>query len=240
MSMTPALPERPARFRLASYNIRKAVGLDRRRDPARIVEVLAEIAPDVAVLQEVDTRVPPRRAVLSQASMEAHAGLRLLDPSVGLGRTGFHGNTIALAPHVALLDLDAIDLPGLEPRGAVLARLGLPDGELFLVGCHLPLVATFRRVAVARLVEAIRAEGATRWVIAGDLNEPREVGTLAPFAEGARILGAGLSFHTRMPRFALDRFILSPGLGGAAHVHQSAAARIASDHFPVVASLGAE
>ncbi|RBI85888.1 hypothetical protein DRV85_09225 [Rhodosalinus halophilus] len=238
--MIASPPDSPRALRLASYNIRKAVGLDRRRDPARIVEVLAEIAPDVAVLQEVDTRVPPRRAVLSPASMEAHAGLRLLDPSVGIGRTGFHGNTLALAPHVALLDLDAIDLPGLEPRGAVLARLGLPDGELFLVGCHLPLVATFRRVAVERLAEVVRAAGATRWVIAGDLNEPREVGTLAPFVEGARILPAGLSFHTRMPRFALDRFILSPGLGGRAHVHDSDASRIASDHFPVVATLGPE
>lgn len=238
--MTTQPPDSPPALRVASYNIRKAVGLDRRRDPARIVEVLAEIAPDVAVLQEVDTRVPPRRAVLSRASMEAHAGLRLLDPSVGLGRTGFHGNTIALAPHVELLDLDAIDLPGLEPRGAVLARLGLPDGELFLVGCHLPLVATFRREAVRRLAEVIRGAGAERWVIAGDLNEPRPLGTLAPFAEGARILPAGLSFHTRMPRFPLDRFILSPGLTGTAHVHRSAVSRVASDHFPVVASLSSE
>jgi endonuclease/exonuclease/phosphatase family metal-dependent hydrolase len=237
MDMMTQRPDSPPALRVASYNIRKAVGLDRRRDPARIVEVLAEIAPDIAVLQEVDTRVPPRRAVLSPASMEAHAGLRLLDPSVGLGRTGFHGNTIALAPYIELLDLDAIDLPGLEPRGAVLARLGLPDGELFLVGCHLPLVATFRREAVARLVEVVRGAGDARWLIAGDLNEPRPLGALAPFAEGARILPAGLSFHTRMPRFPLDRFILSPELTGKAHVHRSAAARIASDHFPVVATL---
>ena len=237
--MTSA-PSLPLRLRLASYNIRKAVGLDRRRAPERVVEVLAEIAPDVAVLQEVDTRVPPRRSVLSRASMEAHAGLRLIDASVGEGRTGFHGNTLALAPHVDLLSLRAIDLPGLEPRGAVLGALGLPDGDLFLVGCHLPLVARFRRVAVARLAEEVRAAGAARWVVAGDFNEPKSVGTLAPFADAARILGAGLSFHTRMPRLALDRFILSPGLQGRAHVHVSPVSRIASDHFPVVAALSGD
>ena len=35
----------------ASYNIHKAVGLDRRRDPERIMAVLREIDADVIALQ---------------------------------------------------------------------------------------------------------------------------------------------------------------------------------------------
>ncbi len=36
---------------VASYNIHRGVGLDRRRDLARIADVVAEIAPDVVGLQ---------------------------------------------------------------------------------------------------------------------------------------------------------------------------------------------
>ena len=51
-------------MRIASYNIRKAVGLDWRRDPDRIVDVLAEIDADVVVLQEADRRIGARAGVL--------------------------------------------------------------------------------------------------------------------------------------------------------------------------------
>ena len=41
---------------VASYNIRKSVGTDWRRQPDRILEVLGEIDADVVALQEVDRR----------------------------------------------------------------------------------------------------------------------------------------------------------------------------------------
>lgn len=41
------------RFRIATYNIHKCRGLDRRVRPAPILEVLREIDPDVIALQEV-------------------------------------------------------------------------------------------------------------------------------------------------------------------------------------------
>jgi len=41
------------RFRIATYNIHKCHGLDRRVHPARIVKVLREIDADVIALQEV-------------------------------------------------------------------------------------------------------------------------------------------------------------------------------------------
>jgi endonuclease/exonuclease/phosphatase family metal-dependent hydrolase len=43
---------------VASYNIRKAVGLDRRRDPGRIIAILAEIDADIVALQEADMPAP--------------------------------------------------------------------------------------------------------------------------------------------------------------------------------------
>ena len=41
-------------LKVATYNIRKAVGLDQRRNPERILAVLKEIDADIITLQEVD------------------------------------------------------------------------------------------------------------------------------------------------------------------------------------------
>ena len=48
----------------ASYNIRKAVGIDGRRDPERILAVLREIDADIIALQEADRRFGTRAAAL--------------------------------------------------------------------------------------------------------------------------------------------------------------------------------
>jgi endonuclease/exonuclease/phosphatase family metal-dependent hydrolase len=41
-------------LKVATYNIRKCVGTDRRRQPERILAVLAEIDADIVALQEAD------------------------------------------------------------------------------------------------------------------------------------------------------------------------------------------
>ena len=51
-------------MRIVSYNIRKAVGLDRRRDPERILAILREVDADIVVLQEADRRLGRRSAAL--------------------------------------------------------------------------------------------------------------------------------------------------------------------------------
>ena len=43
-------------IRVASYNMRKAIGTDRRRRPERTLEVLNELDADVIALQEADRR----------------------------------------------------------------------------------------------------------------------------------------------------------------------------------------
>ena len=54
------------RLTFVSYNIHKGVGLDRRRDPERIVAVLREIDADVIALQEVDRRLGDRASHSAQ------------------------------------------------------------------------------------------------------------------------------------------------------------------------------
>ena len=60
----------------ASYNIHKAVGLDRRRDPERILAVLREIDADVIALQEADRRFGDRASVLPRQMIDDHTPWR--------------------------------------------------------------------------------------------------------------------------------------------------------------------
>ena len=49
------------RLRVVSYNIHRAIGVDRRFRPERIVEILGHHRPDIALLQEVDDGAPRSR-----------------------------------------------------------------------------------------------------------------------------------------------------------------------------------
>ena len=55
-------------IRIATYNIRKCVGLDWRRRPDRVIRVLAEIDADIVALQEADRRLGRRAATLHGAA----------------------------------------------------------------------------------------------------------------------------------------------------------------------------
>src|SRR5688572_17748463 len=57
---------------VASYNMRKAIGLDRRRDPRRVLEVLREIDADVVALQEADKRMGGRGAAVPHDLIDEH------------------------------------------------------------------------------------------------------------------------------------------------------------------------
>src|SRR5947199_395131 len=57
---------------VASYNMRKAIGLDRRRDPQRILDVLHQIDADVVALQEADKRFGGRGSAVPHELIDTH------------------------------------------------------------------------------------------------------------------------------------------------------------------------
>src|SRR5690554_4301949 len=112
-----------ARTRVASYNLRKCRGTDGKRAPGRIIDVLNGIGADVIALQEADMRLGPRPAALPAAMIEAYSDftpIRLATSPVSLG---WHGNAILARKGSVIEAVHRIDLPGLEPRGAVAVDL---------------------------------------------------------------------------------------------------------------------
>src|SRR6056297_2986852 len=130
--------QHPSRLRLASYNIRKAVGLDWRRNPDRIIDVIAELDADVIALQEVDRRLGERPATLPRDRLEAATGLCVAPLARNEVSLGWHGNVLLVRNGLAAAGAGHLHLPGIEPRGAVSLRLGAPFGLTF-VGVHLGL-----------------------------------------------------------------------------------------------------
>jgi len=142
--------------------------------------------------------------------------------------------------HIGVLDCAALDLPTLEPRGAVIAELLIGETPLRVVGMHLDLSGLWRRRQVRAILEAIaRRPHKMPTVLMGDTNEWRTVaGCLSDLEPDFHIAPTGPSFHARHPVAALDRIIVGRELSiEAAGVHMSPAARRASDHLPIWARV---
>lgn len=107
----------PHPITVASYNMRKALGTDRRRNPQRVLDVLHEIDADVVALQEADRRTGGRASAVPHELIDTHArykpvhlgvkNRRILDrmPKVGARvdellnvdtrNIGWHGNALS-------------------------------------------------------------------------------------------------------------------------------------------------
>ena len=219
-------------MRIVSYNIRKAVGLDWQRDPFRIIRVLATLDADVVALQEADRRLGARPAVLPDSLLYTHTGLRIVNVVDGPS-SGWHGNALLLRDGWTVRGAERLSLPGIEPRGAVLADLSGPEGDVTVVGTHLGLRRGCRQLQLAHLREAI-ADRAPHTIIAGDMNEwsPRIGFDL--IRDQFDLIAPGPSFHASRLMAALDRFAVGTGvLCRASGVVLDGEARRASDHLPI-------
>jgi endonuclease/exonuclease/phosphatase family metal-dependent hydrolase len=244
---------------VASYNMHKAVGLDGRRDPHRVLKVLQEIDADIVALQEADRRIGGRGSTVPHELIDSHGmykpvhlGVRHKRPlekarqhaerilKVNTRNIGWHGNAILVKHHIGLIDCKALDLPTLEPRGAVMAELLIGDKPLRVVGMHLDLSGLWRRRQMRAILDAIAARPQQMpTILMGDTNEWRTVaGCLKDVGPDFHVAPTGPSFHARHPVAALDRIIVNKHVNiEAAGVHMSAVARRASDHLPIWARL---
>lgn len=224
---------------VASYNIRKSLGTDRKRNPERILEVIAEIDADIIALQEVDKRFGRRVSTLP-AEIFAKTGYQPIAFGEDPEGLGWHGNTILARRSVQVLHLRRWSLPSLEPRGAAVADLRIDGIDIRVVGMHLGLMGHWRKQQAKTVLAELEAlEASMPTVMMGDLNQwGRAGGALAHFAESHHVAAPGPSYHSRVPVAELDRIITSPDLVvEQAGVHTSELARLASDHLPVWARL---
>lgn len=223
-------------LRLASYNIRKAVGLDWRRDPARVLSVVNGLSADVVVLQEADLRLGPRPAAIPRALIARETDYDIVNLAQNAVSLGWHGNAILVRHGLEVTKTRRLELPGLEPRGAVMARIA----GLTVVGVHLGLMRRWR----LRQMNCIRDhlhDHVDSTIVAGDFNEWSDHRGYEPFVGDLKMVFPGPTFHAARAVAALDGFACGTKIKVHRHgVEDRGAARVASDHLPVWAEVEVE
>jgi len=226
---------------VVSYNIHRGVGLDRRLDLDRIVDVIAETAPDVVGLQEV-IREAGGAAADQVAYLAAELGMERVMGETRAHGTGTYGNAVLTRLPVLASARRDLSQGAREPRGCLRVDLDVKGTPLHVFNCHLGLALSERRKQLALLRRFVRdsARLVGPRVLVGDFNEwhrgPITRGLRREFSSPMRRMRR--THPAMFPLFALDRIYWDVELQGQEfHVHRSRLARLASDHLPVVARL---
>ncbi len=227
-------------IRVASYNIHKCVGTDRRRSPQRILDVLAEINADIVALQEADLRFGERSGILDLQQLHDRLGLIPVPVANANKNHGWHGNVV-LVREAAVHDTHQITLPGVEPRGALVVDMEAKSVQLRVIATHFGLLRRSRAKQVDAVLQSAQSAFGRTVLLMGDLNEWR-IGKRSGLAKLEPIFGGvdlfAPSYPSRYPLLALDRILCNPrqSLRNIA-VHSTPLSRVASDHLPVMAEL---
>ena len=226
---------------VASYNIHKAVGTDRRRDHERILRILLEVNADIVALQEVDRRYGRRMAVLPLDAIHAATDYVPVPLSMKPDSLGWHGNALLVRKGIDLIEAAPVPLPVLEPRGAIRADLRVQGQRVRVIGMHLDLSGLRRRHQIRSVLShCAGCDQHVPTVMMGDLNEWSQRGGCFREFEGGpwHVLAPGRSFPSRRPIAQLDRIVVSSEWSVVeARVHHSPLAASGSDHLPVLADL---
>ena len=244
------------RIKLLTYNIHRAIGIDRRFRPERIVEVLRHHDADIALLQEVDEGAPRSRELDLGRELAAAAGY----PHLAIGhnvslRKGRYGNaTLSRFPITRERNID-LTIGTSKRRGCqhTTIEVASPVGRthsLEVFNLHLGLSARERREQIGLLVESAewRMVGAGGCIVAGDFNDWRsqllplflealdfESATLERRGTAERCLPTYPSFA---PRGSLDHVYYRGGLVlREVGVSRLRTVRVASDHLPLLAEF---
>jgi endonuclease/exonuclease/phosphatase family metal-dependent hydrolase len=218
------------KLRVLSYNLHSL-----RDDRRALTQVVREVAPDVAILQEA-----PRRFRWRQKSAALARDFELV---IGGGGLPSLGNLILV--NLRVRPFDAFDLrypltPGRHMRGAAFVRCRVGRSAFTAVGSHLSTDATERPSQAAVLKERLAAL-AEPVIFAADLNENSGGAAWRTLADGL-VDSAGTderhTFPCSAPRERLDVVFVDPRLTVLSYeVVDTPAARQASDHFPIVVEL---
>jgi endonuclease/exonuclease/phosphatase family metal-dependent hydrolase len=238
-------------IRVMTYNIHRAIGVDRRFRPERIVAILRHYDPDIVMLQEVDEGAPRSRELNLAKELAQEAGY----PHFALGhnvslKKGRYGNaTLSRLPILRERNIDLSIAESWIRRGCqhTTLDLGGKEGHLEVFNLHLGLSARERAKQVELIKRSAELSGVsytTPVLVAGDFNDWRSL--LMPVFTN----GMGFSCATERkrgpypviptypsfsPQGGLDRiYHRGPLRLVSAHSCRLQIARVASDHLPIL------
>jgi endonuclease/exonuclease/phosphatase family metal-dependent hydrolase len=231
-------------LRIATYNIHRSRGMDRRTMPSRIAEVIRSLNADVVALQEVIGAGP---AGAGQAEeIGAAVGMGWVMTSVRQLRKHLFGNVILSRLPIVHHSQYDLSWRTCEPRACQRADLDLGSGhQLHIYNVHLGTAVLERRYQATRLAAFVhdrRIEGPK--VILGDFNEWTRglaTKTLSSLFESIDIyayLKRRRTYPGIFPFLHLDHIYYEGGVEvRGVELARSRASLMASDHLPLIADL---
>lgn len=239
-------------LRIMTYNVHSCIGMDGKIFPERTARVIAQYAPDIVALQELDVGTSRTNGV-----DQPHVIARYLDmkahflPTIHMEK-GRYGNAILTRYPMRLIRADK--LPGLsgkahlEPRGAIWVSIEVDGIEVQFITTHLGLRAKERR----RQAEALlggnwlsHPDCSGPVILCGDFNALPFSSVCRRFRE--RLHDAQLQLRnyrpkntlfTRYPLARIDHVFVDSGIKVAGiKVPNTDITRVASDHLPLIVDL---
>ena len=245
------------KLRVITYNIHRAIGLDRRFQPERIVKILRDQDADIVLLQEVDDGAPRSK----EQDMARELATELGYPHYAAGhnvslRKGRYGNaTLSRHPIVRERNID-LTIGNLKRRGCQHTAIEIDQGgsspyRLEVFNLHLGLGSLERQRQAGLLLrskEFTAVDQHSACIVGGDFNDWLS-SLRALFVEGM-VLHCATDRETRFstrslktypsfaPRGGLDRIYYRGRLRAvAAKVCRHPLTLMASDHLPVLADF---
>ncbi len=244
------------RLRVMTYNIHRAIGVDRRFRLDRVAGIIQHYSPDIALLQEVDSGAP--RSQELDLAKELAEQLEYPYHALGLNialRQGRWGNaTLSRFPIESQSNIDlTVDVRkrrGCQHTTILARKQSGREHPVEVFNLHLGLSAWERMRQVGILAQAPEFASVNRetpCLIAGDFNDWRSM--LHPvFAD---VMGFECvthkpgeyetslrTFPSFSPRGGLDRiYYRGPLKSELAHACRLAVSKVASDHLPVIADF---
>jgi endonuclease/exonuclease/phosphatase family metal-dependent hydrolase len=231
-------------LRVATYNIHRGRGMDRRTMPSRIAEVIREMDADIVALQEVIGAGP---AGAGQAEeIGAAAGMGWVMASVRHLRNHLFGNVVLSRYPIVHHSQYDLSWRTCEPRGCQRADLDVGGGDtLHVYNVHLGTAVLERRYQAPRLAAFVhdrRVQGPK--IILGDFNEWMRglaTSTLSSLFQSIDIyahLKRRRTYPGIFPMVHLDHIYYEGDVKvRSVELVRSRKAMIASDHLPLVANL---
>jgi endonuclease/exonuclease/phosphatase family metal-dependent hydrolase len=221
---------------LATYNIHRCVGVDRRLNMSRIVDVLKEMNADVVGIQEIDSHsIYEEGHQLNFIARETHY-------HVVAGPTMFrsdreYGNALLTRYPIKVLRRMDLTIGESEPRSAIDVDLDVDGLHCRVITTHLGLKFRERRFQLRKLFQDVLFNSPL--IIIGDMNE------WIPYLGATKIFRSQFGYTTRIlsypsffPIFGLDQIYVCPGsLLVKTEVHKTPLSKVASDHLPVKAKI---
>ena len=231
-------------LRIATYNIHRCRGLDRRTIPSRIAEVLREISADVVALQEVIGAGP---AGAGQAEeIGAAIGMGWVMTTVRHLRNHLFGNVVLSRFPIVHHSHYDLSWRTCEPRACQRADLDLGQGRtLHVYNVHLGTAVLERRYQAPRLASFVHDHRVTGpKIILGDFNEWMRglaTKTLSSLFESVDIhahLQRRRTYPGIFPLLHLDHIYYEGEVEiRGVELPRTRKALMASDHLPLVANV---